>query len=453
MDPIAHVVVGTFTLPGSPATHAFIRWSNGQYQELLGGGADMSAVPLSVRHSGTANPYYIVGGSITGPGPNDAAAVMWFPPSADGPTHITDTRGATPHFAGAAVTAVTSDLEEYGVYTLQGPSFIINGASVSADITTSGSFAVTAAYPMVVGNLLNPPGFPAGATVAARWSPAEPGGITIVGPPGHESRAWSVGGDNLIAGTIDDRAAIWPLNQPAQIIPNTAGTTGRVSVSAEGYVVGEGSDFFYHRGTTYRLIDLAPSNSGWTSLSPIVIDAGQVIAGYGTHDGAVRGFIMHTCFVDPNNYVNNWTFCTPFDITMSASAAGPGPFTYQWRKNGQNVADEPNHITGSHTANLQILHSALTDAGVYNCAISNGCDTDINGTWNLTMVPGPCCYCPADFNNDGDIGTDADIQDFFSCLGGGCCDSCCTVDINQDGDIGTDADIEAFFRTLASGSC
>jgi hypothetical protein len=59
----------------------------------------------------------------------------------------------------------------------------------------------------------------------------------------------------------------------------------------------------------------------------------------------------------------------------------------------------------------------------------------------------------ADFNHDGDVGTDADINDFFSCLSGDCCPSCPTPDFNGDGDIGTDADIEAFFRVLAGGSC
>jgi glycosidase len=68
-------------------------------------------------------------------------------------------------------------------------------------------------------------------------------------------------------------------------------------------------------------------------------------------------------------------------------------------------------------------------------------------------VSGPCGS--ADFDCDGDIGTDADIESFFACLAGDCpaapCDS--TPDFNGDGDIGTDADIEAFFRVLAGGTC
>jgi autotransporter-associated beta strand protein len=61
----------------------------------------------------------------------------------------------------------------------------------------------------------------------------------------------------------------------------------------------------------------------------------------------------------------------------------------------------------------------------------------------------------ADFNCDGDTGTDADIESFFACLAGTCPPPPCTgsADFNGDGDVGTDADIEAFFRVLGGGSC
>src|SRR5205814_831118 len=57
-------------------------------------------------------------------------------------------------------------------------------------------------------------------------------------------------------------------------------------------------------------------------------------------------------------------------------------------------------------------------------------------------VTGPCGS--ADFNCDGDIGTDADIESFFACIAGDCPAAPCnsTADFNGDGDIGTDADIE-----------
>jgi hypothetical protein len=66
------------------------------------------------------------------------------------------------------------------------------------------------------------------------------------------------------------------------------------------------------------------------------------------------------------------------------------------------------------------------------------------------MVPAP----RADFNRDGDVGTDADIDAFFACLSGNCCPNCApNADFNGDGDVGTDADIESFFRVLGGGPC
>jgi hypothetical protein len=67
-----------------------------------------------------------------------------------------------------------------------------------------------------------------------------------------------------------------------------------------------------------------------------------------------------------------------------------------------------------------------------------------------------CSTCgSADFNGDGAVGTDADIEAFFACIGGSCCPTCDPhgADFNGDGAIGTDADIEAFFRVLGGGPC
>jgi hypothetical protein len=58
----------------------------------------------------------------------------------------------------------------------------------------------------------------------------------------------------------------------------------------------------------------------------------------------------------------------------------------------------------------------------------------------------------ADYDRDGDTGTDADILSFFACLAGDCCPAC-DPDFNHDGDVGTDADIESFFRVLGGGPC
>jgi hypothetical protein len=72
----------------------------------------------------------------------------------------------------------------------------------------------------------------------------------------------------------------------------------------------------------------------------------------------------------------------------------------------------------------------------------------------FTVISAPSCGS-ADFDCDGDVATDADIEAFFACLAGDCPPAPCTstADFNADGDSATDADIEAFFRVLAGGPC
>jgi hypothetical protein len=77
---------------------------------------------------------------------------------------------------------------------------------------------------------------------------------------------------------------------------------------------------------------------------------------------------------------------------------------------------------------------------------------DLTGTMDVPCAPSPCCR--NDYNGDGDVGTDADIADFFACLAGNCCATCPpNADFNCDGDVGTDADIASFFSVLAGNPC
>jgi fibronectin-binding autotransporter adhesin len=99
---------------------------------------------------------------------------------------------------------------------------------------------------------------------------------------------------------------------------------------------------------------------------------------------------------------------------------------------------------GGHTYTAQISY-----AGNFATGLADGSGNDIV----LYNVAGGCSS--ADFDCDGDLGTDADIEAFFACLAGSCPSAPCmnNADFDADGDLGTDADIEAFFRVLAGGPC
>jgi hypothetical protein len=78
----------------------------------------------------------------------------------------------------------------------------------------------------------------------------------------------------------------------------------------------------------------------------------------------------------------------------------------------------------------------------------------IGSTGGYTMLSLDRWSSPsADFDHDGNAGTDADIEAFFECLSGRCCGTCGSADVNGDGDVGTDADIEAFLRMVEGGAC
>jgi hypothetical protein len=107
----------------------------------------------------------------------------------------------------------------------------------------------------------------------------------------------------------------------------------------------------------------------------------------------------------------------------------------------------------------------LTDTDLYlsitlrDSDTALGCSTanaDIGDAFVRISLPPTTPPCgTADFDGDGDTGTDADIEAFFACLAGNCCATCWHLgaDFNADGDSGTDADIEAFFRVLAGNPC
>ncbi|HYE63407.1 MAG TPA: hypothetical protein VD997_15550 [Phycisphaerales bacterium] len=117
--------------------------------------------------------------------------------------------------------------------------------------------------------------------------------------------------------------------------------------------------------------------------------------------------------------------------------------------------------TGGATAGSFAMEHDLTTRGIAGSAALTGAEYS---TTALITTPAPLMgggnpaeeatvYCSADFNGDEDVGTDADIEAFFACLGGHCCKECGDADFNHDGDIGTDQDIEAFFRVLGGGAC
>jgi Immunoglobulin I-set domain len=203
--------------------------------------------------------------------------------------------------------------------------------------------------------------------------------------------------------------------------------------------------------TVSALTTLDPDGTG--PAAPMVVAAGSLTIA-GNHS---------TPFWDIWTGANTpWISQQPDSLTLPCGAdavftATPGPgsagLSFQWRRGNTNLANGPtgngSTVSGATTASLTITDAASADSGAYDLVVTNTCGSVTSAAATLTVS---CCGS-ADFDGDGDIGTDADIAAFFECLGGSCCPTCGSPDFNGDGDIGTDADIEAFFRVLAGGTC
>jgi hypothetical protein len=121
--------------------------------------------------------------------------------------------------------------------------------------------------------------------------------------------------------------------------------------------------------------------------------------------------------VDSNGLDDIWAE-TPFNVIRAPDGTNPGAAVSAW------------DTGGIHTGTYSII---------------------LTGVQASCGLP-PCCR--NDYNGDGAVGTDADIDAFFACLSGNCCPTCPpNADFNCDGAVGTDADIESFFRVLSGGQC
>jgi hypothetical protein len=189
--------------------------------------------------------------------------------------------------------------------------------------------------------------------------------------------------------------------------------------------------------------------TGWTLVAGTCMSAdGTSIAGYGQHNGLDEGWVCRLGALlasQPSDTI----VCDGQPVSFTATAVGE-PLTWTWLCRGSPVVQDGRvqveTSADGHTSTITFASTVGTDGALYNCIVSDGCTSIPSSTFRLYVNS-------ADFNGDGDIGTDSDIAAFFACLSGSCCPTCGSADFNGDGDIGTDADIESFFRVLGGGPC
>ncbi len=97
----------------------------------------------------------------------------------------------------------------------------------------------------------------------------------------------------------------------------------------------------------------------------------------------------------------DFTACKSATATLSVTASGTGPFTYQWRKGVTNLTNGGN-ISGATSPTLSIFPVTGADtAANYNCVVTNALGS-------ATSANGSVTFCPADFDCSGFV----DVEDY-----------------------------------------
>jgi hypothetical protein len=127
----------------------------------------------------------------------------------------------------------------------------------------------------------------------------------------------------------------------------------------------------------------------------------------------------------------------PFTLT----AAGNGPFSYQWQHEGDNLINGGD-ISGAQSQTLQIANASPQDQGSYRCILSNTVASVTSEPASLTLI------APGDYDMDNDV-DQSDFGELQKCFAG-ISDhppGCEWADLNGDGNVNAD-DLNLFLPCM-----
>lgn len=126
-------------------------------------------------------------------------------------------------------------------------------------------------------------------------------------------------------------------------------------------------------------------------------------------------------------------------VLFAVAAVGVGPFSYAWHYEGTPIDTALNPSASTPTLELAAVN--CSDAGVYDCVITDACGQSVSDPAVLSVEP----CCPADLNDDGAVNF-FDVQDFLNAYAASHPDA----DWNNDGAFNF-FDVQGFLNDYAAG--
>lgn len=124
--------------------------------------------------------------------------------------------------------------------------------------------------------------------------------------------------------------------------------------------------------------------SGWVLTQARGISAdGRHLVGVGYHNGVQEAWIAHLPCPLPVDQPDAAVSCIGGSRTFSVAVAGIAPFSYQWRINGIPIDTIAN--PSAATATLTLTNVQPTDAGPYDCVVSNSCGSVTSSAATLSV--------------------------------------------------------------------